>query len=222
MPCRQAKGRTVGTTEQGMGTPVNQKQPAAGSRRQRSPSEIIAIAGVVFAALGVVVAILAWQWPVTPGQTGTAGTAGTGTSTTGTATSRPTTTTQSSGITRFLTEMTPLAGQANIETGPDPGTFVLHCGSGLSDPSKEVQYRLNGAYRKFEANVTVSKVEAPEDRTEFQVFADDVRLWNIVIDGMGSRPISTADLNGTKVLTLRLTCQNSKTVVTVQQARVSS
>jgi NPCBM/NEW2 domain-containing protein len=202
-----------------MGTPVNQKQPVTGGRRQRSTSEIVATVGAVFAVLGVVVAILAWQWPVSPGQTGTAGP---GTSTAGTATSQPATTTQPSGTTRFLTEMTPLAGQVNIETKPDPGTFILHCGSGVSDPSKEVQYRLNGAYQKFEANVTVTQVEAPEDRTQFQVFADGVRLSNIVIDGKDSRPVSIADLDGAKVLALRLTCQNSETMVIVQQARVST
>jgi hypothetical protein len=196
---------------------VNQKQPATGGRRPRRPTEIATIAGAVFAGLAVVVAILAWQWPVSPGQPGTAGTP-----TAGTATSRSTAATQPSGTTRFLTEMTPLSGQAYIETNPGTKTFVLHCGSGVSDPSREVQYRLNGAYRKFEANVIVSEVEAPEDQTQFQVFTDGVRRSNIVIDGKNSRSISTEDLNGAEVLALRLTCQRSKTVVIVEQARVSS
>lgn len=202
-----------------MGTPVNQKQPAAGDRRLRRYAEIATIAGAVFGGLAVVIALLAWQWPGGQEQTGTAGTA---TPTADTTTSRSATATRPPGTTRFLTEMTPLSGQGNIEVSPDTKTFVLRCGSGVSDPSREVQYRLNGAYRKFEATVTVTKVEAPEDQAQLQVFADGARLSNIIIDGNSSRPISGVDLNKVEILTLHLTCERSNTVVTVEQARVSS
>jgi hypothetical protein len=203
---------------------VNKKYPQVGGRMRRH-AEIATIVAAVFAGLGVVTAFLAWQWPVGSEQpgTGTAGAGpGAGPPAAETVAGASTTAPLPSGTTRFLTEMTPLAGQAYIEVDRDGKAFTLQCGSGVGDPSREVQYPLRGSYRKFDANVVVSEVEAPEVQTQFEVFADGVRVSNIVIDGKDSRAVSTADLDGVEVLALRLTCERRDTVVIVAQPRVSS
>ena len=186
----------------------------------RRHADIATIVAAIVGIAGVVVAILAWQLPKNPQAGGTghpsatsqAGEAAAGH--TGTASG-------AAGGARYLTDLSPLAGQINIEADRDARTFVQRCRTGTGDPSTEVQYTLRGRYREFTADVVVSEIDDRDAETQYEVFVDGRRISNTILLGIDRRRITSTELRDAEVLSLRLRCERSDTVVTVEGARVS-
>ena len=186
----------------------------------RRHADIATMVAAVVGILGVVVAILAWQLPKSP-QTGGAGRPD-ATSQAGEAVTGPTgTAANAAGGARYLTDLTPLAGLTNIEADRDARTFVQLCRTRTGDPSTEVQYTLRGRYREFAAEVVVSKIDDPDAAIQYEVFVDGRRISNTILEGIDRGRITSAELRGAQVLALRLRCERSATVVTIEGARVS-
>ena len=190
----------------------------AGGWAQRHAALATIVAAVV-GIVGVVVAILAWQLPTSPQAGGTAHPDAT--SEAGEAVAGPTGTATDAAGARYLTDLSPLAGQTHIEADRDARTFVQHCRTGTGDPSTEVQYTLRGRYREFAAEVVVSKIDDPDAAIQYEVFVDGRRISNTYLEGINRGRIASAELRGAQVLTLRLRCERSGTVVTIEGARVS-
>jgi hypothetical protein len=202
---------------------------SAADRRWRRRAEVAAIVVVPLTLVGIVIAVLAWRQPVTfPGQGGDAVGAAPSTSTAapGSATAPRSQAVQPA--TTQLTTLQPKSGASNIEVRD--GAIVMECARGTtSDPHREVEYSLFGAYQGFRAEIETSGAIRPELRTQFEVFAGDdvqgiqaVQVANVVITGDGSGEIDTTfDPERAEIMLLRLTCQHRDTVLTIRDAGIT-
>jgi len=209
---------------------VNQPipEPPASRRardRRRRWAEIATIVTVPLAAVALVVGVLQWRAEVSGGQDRDAGdrVASTGTGAVGpdSGAATPASGGGQPAAARPVAALQVRAGGANIEVAGDGRTLVMPCGSNNSDDAyREVEYWLRGAYRGFAAQFEVTEVDAPEVRTQLEVFTDSVRSGNVVLAGKQGRRV-TATIAGGQVLKLRLTCESSDTVVAILDAAVT-
>lgn len=70
--------------------------------------------------------------------------------------------------------------------------------------------------------MAVTEIDSPDAATQYEVFADGIRVANVVLNGVSRQRIVTSELGGVDVLTLRLRCSRSGTRVLVAGAAVSS
>jgi hypothetical protein len=173
---------------------------------------------VVIPLVALLVAIMAWQFPVRPDDaitTTSATVPGTAEGGAGTSSARPG---PSQSASRALTDLEVAAGTGN--TRVDGATVSLACGTGEShDRSREVEYRTRGAYQRFTATLTATEVAAPEIRTQLQIFSDTTVVSDIVLVGTETVPVD-AELDGGQILRLRLTCQHRDTVLVISGGTV--
>lgn len=173
---------------------------------------------VVIPLVALLVAIMAWQFPVKSDDPTTTSPTAPGTATGGTDTTSSTRPGSSQPPGRALTDLEVAAGTGN--TRVDGGAVSMACGTGEShDRSREVEYRTRGAYQRFTARISATEVPRPEIRTQLQVFSDTTVVFDVVLRGTEAVPVD-AELDGGQLLRLRLTCQHRDTVLVISDGTV--
>jgi hypothetical protein len=181
--------------------------------------------GTAIAAVGVLVAIGAWRWPVDPSPPNAQPTAPVTLSTsplaTGPTTSGPTTAPASSpsGPHRFLTELVPSSGGSAVQrTGAH--SLIMKCGTGESDDrDREVAYDIPPTgYRTLSA--TLRPTGQRETRIQVSVLADGVVKTKPVLTAGTSQALTLA-VDGAGHLILRITCDVGATSTTFVDPELS-
>lgn len=169
----------------------------------------IGLLSLAVAAVGVVVAILAWLIPMD--EDGTPSSAGSTSTPTPPAPAPPTTTggtptptTQPPATVRYLTELVPATGGGFVQR-VGAHSLIMKCGTGESDDRfREVEYDIpRTGYRSFRT------VARPTGRRETRIgvtlFVDGVVRVDSVSTAGGTGTLS-AGIDGAARLTLRITC----------------
>lgn len=218
---------------------------AGGQSPERSPRRRMTRAerwGLIAAAVGVVVALLAWLFPdinsgdpPTPtraGATTAAAPATTGTTTTGTTTTGTTTTgTTNPGDLTYLDTLAAQKGNSNLvglpralSGRPDyPHPVVITCATNQNDDQvREVTYPLRGRYLGFSATVRPYFADRPDTRTNVYAIAGYLERDGTVTRQEKGRQLTatmnapaplTASVDGAEELTIQVRCEEPDGVV---------
>lgn len=182
----------------------------------------IGLLSLAVAAVGVVVAILAWLIPMDDDRP--AGASSTSTTTPPapapgtTGGSPPPTTTPATGL-RYLTELVPATGGGFVQR-VGAHSLIMRCGTGESDDRfREVEYDLPRAgYRSF--RTATRPTGQRETRIGITLFVDGVAKVDSV-STVGDTGTVGAGIDGAARLTLRITCDPGAASVTFTDPALS-
>lgn len=187
--------------------------PPRGRRR------LFEVAGLVVAALGVLVAILAWQLPKDPDPSPPPGAVGVSSpvptppgTPPSTPPSTPPTTSTSAGQ-RYLTELTPASGGGFVQRIGGTHSLTMSCATGDSvDFKRSVTYDLpHAGYATL--RLTALPTGERDTRIEVRLLVDDVVRGDQVITAGESKPFVTG-LAGSGTVELEITCDPGAKSVT--------
>jgi hypothetical protein len=194
------------------------------------------IVGLCLAAISVLVAVLAWQFPrrtsdsatpagstsapvftsalpaltaSSPGQTG--------------ATPAPTTARSPEAGGRYLLDLQPQDGAANLAQVTDPGhrTFAVQCGTGNTDDQhRSVDWAPVGHYARLIATAIPTGRVDSETTTQVEILADNAVVNNQPALALLGPAAIDAPLGGAAVIGLRVTCMNSAVSVLFRDAQL--
>jgi hypothetical protein len=220
--------------------------------RKRDPGLRATVIDTVAGVGSLIVAVVAWQWPQPQPQpdSGPAGVAAAAPSVAATPSTRvndvssaPVATPQMPATgARFLTEMDPESGAANLQQLPrairaepryNSRPVVVTCPSNQTDDQRrDVTYQLHGRYADFAAqvhpyypkgtdqgSVTIVTLTTEVRQTDGSLLKNDVVTLGAATPE-APKPL-TAPIDGAEKITLRVACDNPSGLVALTDARVS-
>ncbi|MEV6490783.1 hypothetical protein AB0M20_19515 [Actinoplanes sp. NPDC051633] len=217
---------------------------------KRDPGLRATVIGTVAGVGSLIVGVVAWQWPQPQPDPGPAGGGTAAPSVAATPSTRvddvssaPAATPQMPAtVARFLTEMDPESGAANVQQLPrsiraEPGynsrPLVVACPSNQTDDQRrDVTYQLHGRYADFAAqvhpyypegtdqgSVTIVTLTTEVRQTDGSLLKNDVVTLGAATPA-APKPL-TAQIDGAEKITLRVACDNPSGLVALTDARVS-